>query len=123
MQMLRRFWDAAVHIDPGAEELDEKHMPLCRAGELSALWRKGGLENVREQPIDIMMRFESFADYWVPFLLGQGPAGSYVRRLRRDQVQALRNEVKQRLLTSAENAPFVLSGRAWAVRGIIPDSR
>ena len=84
------------------------------------LWRRGGLENVREQPIDITMRFESFADYWDPFLLGQGPAGSYVRRLDRDKLQALRNEVKRRLSLSAEDTPFVLPARVWSVRGIVP---
>jgi hypothetical protein len=52
-----------------------------REGELSDLWRQSGLENVREQAIDIAMRFESFADYWEPFLLRQGPAGAYVHRL------------------------------------------
>jgi SAM-dependent methyltransferase len=121
MRMLRAFWDAAVHTDPGAENLDEKHMPLCRAGDLSALWKQGGLENVREQSIDIRMKFESFTDYWDPFLLGQGPAGSYVRRLERDKLQVLRNEVQRLLSLSAENAPFVLPARAWSVRGIVPN--
>ena len=119
MQMLRTFWDAAVHIDPGAEKLDEKHMPLCRAGELTALWQQGGLENVREQSIDIGMRFKSFADYWDPFLLGQGPAGLYVRRLDRDKLHPLRSEVKLRLSLSAENTPLVLPGRVWSVRGTV----
>ena len=64
MRMLRTFWDAAVRIDPDTERVDEKHLPLCRAGELSALRKQGGLEIVREQSIDIPMRFESFADYW-----------------------------------------------------------
>lgn len=123
MRMLRAFWDAAVHLDPGADKLDEKHMPLCRSGELSALWRQGGLENVREQAIDIRMRFESFADFWDPFLLGQGPAGSYVRRLDRDKLEALRSEVKLRLSLSAENTPLVLPGRVWSVRGIVPNRR
>lgn len=36
----RTFWDAAIRIDPGAERLDEKRMPLCRAGELSDLWKE-----------------------------------------------------------------------------------
>jgi len=76
MRMLRTFWDAAVSIDAGAEKRDEKHMPLCRAGELSNLWKQASLENVREQPIEITTRFKSFADYWDAFLLGQGPAGS-----------------------------------------------
>jgi len=120
MRMLRTFWDAAVHMDSGADRFDERRMPLCRAGELSALWREGGLENIREQPIDIELRFESLADYWDPFLLGQGPAGSYVRSLDRGKVEALRSEVKRRLSLSAENAPFVLPARVWAVRGDIP---
>lgn len=123
MRMLRTFWDAAVHIDPDAEKVDEKYMPLCRAGELSALWKQSGLDRIREQPIDITMRFESFADYWEPFLLGQGPAGSYVRSLDRDKLQALRGEVKRLLSVSAENTPLILSARAWAVCGIVPDLR
>jgi len=69
------------------------------------------------------MRFESLADYWEPFLLGQGPAGSYVRRLDREKSQALRSEVKRRLALPAEDAPFVLPARAWAVRGVIPNGR
>jgi hypothetical protein len=117
MRMLRTFWDAAVRIDSRAESLDEKRMPFCRAGESSALWREAGLENIREQPIDIRMRFNSFADYWNPFLLGQGPAGSYVRGLDHEKLEALRSEVKRRLSLSAENSPFVLPARAWAVRG------
>jgi SAM-dependent methyltransferase len=123
MRMLRTFWDAAAHMDPAAENLDEKHMPLCRAGELSALWRQGGLENVREQSIDINMKFESFTDYWDPFLLGQGPAGSYVRRLERDQLKALRKEVKRRCSLSAEDTPLFLPARVWSVRGIVPNHR
>src|SRR5215203_2427504 len=79
MRMLREFWDAATEIDPGADKLDEKNMPLCRSGELSRLWRQGGLEQVEEQPLETKINFKSFSDYWEPFLLGQGPAGAYVR--------------------------------------------
>src|SRR5262249_1621705 len=82
MRMLRAFWDAAVNADTQADTLDEKHMPLCRAGELSELWKHGGLENVDEAPLSITMKFDSFADYWEPFLLGQGPAGAYLRTIK-----------------------------------------
>jgi SAM-dependent methyltransferase len=123
MQMLRTFWDSVVKLDPEAGKLDEKHMPLCREGELSALWRLGGLESVREQPVEIAMRFESFADYWDPFLLGQGPAGAYVRRLGRNTALALREEIQRRLPLTAEDQPFVLTARMWAVRGIVPKRR
>jgi SAM-dependent methyltransferase len=119
MRMLRVFWDAAASVDATAEGLDEKRMPLCRAGELSELWRQGGLRNIQERPLEITMRFQSFADYWEPFLLRQGPAGAYARGLNRDRLQALRNGVKRRLSLSSEDSPFALTARAWAVRGTV----
>ena len=123
MRMLRVFWDAAVTVEPTAEKFDESHMPLCRAGELEELWRQGGLEHVAERPLDITMRFESFADYWDPFLLGQGPAGAYLRNIDGHRREALRGEVKRRLALRPEGAPFSLPARAWAVRGIVPNRR
>ncbi len=120
MRMLRTFWDAASSINARADKLDERHMPLCRAGDLAQLWRQGDLENVHEQPLEITMRFQSFADYWDPFQLGQGPAGAYVRSLEGDKLRALRGEVKRRLSSSAEDVPFELPARAWAVRGTVP---
>ena len=40
MRMLRAFWDTAVKLDPSADRLHEKHMPLCQPG-----WRNyGGVE-------------------------------------------------------------------------------
>ena len=119
MRMLRVFWDAAVSIDPQAEKLDEKHMPLCRAGGLLQLWKQGGLKNVEERPLDITTRFENFRDYWDPFLLKQGPAGAYAASLDRDRLQKLRSEVKRRMSVTAENAPFGLPARVWAVRGVV----
>ena len=120
MRMLRTFWDAVVATDPAADSLDERHMPLCRSGELSALWRDAGLSAVREQPIEIQLKFASFADYWEPFRLGQGPAGSYVRHLDDTRAQALRAEVRRRLSVTADDKPIVLAARVWAVRGTVP---
>ena len=120
MRMLRIFWDSAVSVDPRAETRDEKHMPLCRSGELSDLWRKAGLTNVDERPLDITMHFQSFADYWDPFVTGQGPAGAFIRGLDRPRLQMLRDEVKRRLHLSAEDAAFDLPARVWAVRGTVP---
>ena len=120
MRMLRVFWDAAVEVDARAGNLDEKNMPLCRAGELSHLWKQGGLEDVREQPLDITMKFDSFADYWDPFLLGQGPAGAYLRTVQGDRLQAVRSVVKRRLSISSETEAFTLPARVWAARGTVP---
>jgi SAM-dependent methyltransferase len=120
MRMLRAFWDAVGDVDPQSEKRDEKHMPLCRAGELSRLWKLGGLENVHEEPLDITMKFDSFADYWEPFLLGQGPAGAYVQTLDVERLQTLRSAMKRQLSLSSERDPFTLPARAWAVRGTVP---
>jgi SAM-dependent methyltransferase len=120
MRMLRVFWDAAVAVDRSAEPSDESHMPLCRSGELEALWKQGGLENVTGRPLDMQMRFASFADYWEPFLLGQGPAGAYVRKIDDALREKLRNEVKRRLALKSEDAAFSLPARVWAVRGSAP---
>jgi ubiquinone/menaquinone biosynthesis C-methylase UbiE len=123
MQMLRTFFNAATKTNPkAAEQIDEKSMPLSRAGELAVLWKQGGLDNIKEQPLEITMRFKSFSDYWDPFLLGQGPAGAYVRSLDAGQLQALRSEVKRQLSWEPEDKPLDLLARAWAVRGAVPQA-
>jgi hypothetical protein len=114
MQMLRMFWDQAVSLDPAAAERDERHMPLCRHGELSALWRDAGLHDIEEAPLDIDMTFASFDDYWQPFLGGQGPAGAYAATLTDHAREKLLAQLRDRL----EEGGCTLTGRAWAVRGV-----
>jgi hypothetical protein len=121
MQMLRFFWDAAVALDPAAEPLDEKHMPLCGAGELAGLFRTAGLVNVQEKALEITSTFISFEDYWDPFLEGQGPAGSYVATLAEDPRSALRDRLKGVFLPKLNAAGgFNLRARVWAARGTVP---
>jgi hypothetical protein len=112
MQMLRTFWDAAVALDPDAAPRDERHMPLCTAGALAELWRTSGLRDVDEQPLTIDMAFESFEDYWQPFLCGQGPAGAYVSSLPESSRQALESRLRA-------DAVLAMRARAWAVRGVV----
>lgn len=119
MAMLRTFWDEAVAADPAIARRDERNMPLCRAGDLSALWRAHGLTEVEEQPLTIELAFASFDDYWVPFLGGQGPAGAYVAGLSDSQRSALRSRLRTRLLGTGPDRPLTLTARAWAVRGTV----
>lgn len=117
MEMLRVFWDEAVALDPASEPRDERHMPLCRSGELAALWTEHGLADVEATSLAIELPFASFGDYWAPFLAGQGPAGSYVASLTDDHQQALERRVRDRLFDAHGDRPFELSARAWAARG------
>jgi SAM-dependent methyltransferase len=120
MQMLRIFWDAVRDLDATAKQLDEKYMRLCRAGELVSLWKEGALINVEEQALEIAMHFRSFDDFWQPFLAGKGPAGAYVERLTPEVRIRLRDHVRRLLPEGAQQGAFELRGRAWAVRGTVP---
>lgn len=120
MEMLRTFWDAAIALRPDDGGKDERRMPLCGRGELAALWRREGLENVVEEALTIETRFSSFDDYWIPFTLKQGPAGAYVAGLAPAEREALRLRLRQRLVGEGADHPFVLNARAWGVRGSVP---
>ena len=119
MEMLRVFWDEAIALKPRDEKRDERHMPLCRKGELSALWRKHGLQDVTEEGLTIDLAFASFDDYWLPFLDKQGPAGAYVATLTVGEREELRLRLRQRLLDFGKDRPIKMKARVWAVRGTV----
>jgi SAM-dependent methyltransferase len=120
MQMLRIFWDEAIARNPAAAARDERNMPLCRRGDLAALWREHGLAQIEEQPLTIQLSFASFEDYWSPFLGGQGPAGAYVAALAEAEREGLRLRLRQRLLGDGQDRAIALQARAWAVKGVVP---
>jgi SAM-dependent methyltransferase len=119
MEMLRVFWDEAVALTPAAAAKDERNMPLCRRGELAALWREHRLQDVVEEPLTVETRFASFDDFWTPFLEGQGPAGAHVASLSADDREALRLRLRRRLLGAGPDKAIIMHARAWAVRGAI----
>lgn len=117
MEMLRHLWDEASSIDEDAVAKHEGNMPLCRKGELAALWTENGLSEVSDTGLTIQMDFASFEDYWAPFLTGVGPSGSYVSGLGTQDQHVLKERLNQKLSNGDSNAPISLSARAWAVRG------
>src|SRR4029453_6136059 len=102
MEMLRVFWDEAVALDPAIASRDERHMPLCRHGELAAPWRQAGLGDVDGRGVAIDLVFESFDDYGLPFLDGVGPAGAYAASLP----DPARDALRARLMARAGNQRF-----------------
>jgi len=118
--MLRFFWDEAVALDPAIEPKDERHMKLSREGQLAEVWKKTGLANVQEKPLVIDQAYESFEDYWGPFLKGAGPAGAYVVSLPEERRQQLEARMRKRLLGDRRDGGFALTARAWCVRGNVP---
>jgi SAM-dependent methyltransferase len=120
MQMMRRFWDAAVALDPSALPLEEgRRFPICHPGPLTNLFQSAGLEGVAVRPIDIPTVFKDFDDYWRPFLGGQAPAPGYCMSLPEDRRAALRDRIRASLPMGADGRIHLIA-RAWAVRGTVP---
>ena len=116
MQMMRRFWDAAVALDSNAVPLDEgRRFPVCRPEPLASLFEHAGLSGVEIRPIDAPTIFKDFDDYWTPFLGGQAPAPGYCMSLSEDRRVVLRDRIRANLPINSDGS-IHLAARAWAVR-------
>jgi len=119
MEFLRLFWDVATSLDATARDHDEgRRFPLCHPAALVALFRAGGLDDVRCEPIEVTTTFASFDDYWRPLLGGVGPAPSYVASLEPERRALLARQLEPALQPGPSGA-ISLSARAWAVRGTV----
>lgn len=105
------FWEAALSVDPAAET--EVSMPGAREGDLAELFTAAGITDVVADAIEIGVPHGSFDEWWEPFTLGVGPAGSYVASLSSSARGKLEQASRERL----PEGPFVLTCRAWAARG------
>ncbi|MGH3671681.1 MAG: class I SAM-dependent methyltransferase [Pseudonocardiaceae bacterium] len=115
MQLIRRFWDAAIALDPAAVDLDEAaRFPLCRPGALHQLFVDAGLADVRSRAIVVPTVFAGFEDYWIPFLGGEGPASGYCVALSDEAREQLRLSMRA-ALPVAPDGSIHLTARAWAV--------
>lgn len=101
---MRRFWDAAVALDPAAQALDEGvRFGIAAAEPLAAAFTAAGLRAVDVRSIEVPTVFADFDDLWTPFLGGTGPAPAYAA------VEA--------------DGSIRLVARAWAARGRRSKSR
>ncbi len=118
MQMMRRFWDTAVALDPAAEKFAEgARFPICKPEPLESLFRGAGFKDVAVRAIDAPTVFRDFKDYWTPFLSGQAPAPGYNMSLSEDRRAALRERLRATLPIERDGSIHLIA-RAWAVRGV-----
>jgi SAM-dependent methyltransferase len=116
MEFMRIFWDVATELNPAAADLDEgRRFPITNPDALSNLFRSSGAHGFNVRAIDVPTLFESFNDFWEPFLASQGPAPGYVRGLPGAQRDQLRTALHDRL-PIADDGSIALTARAWAVR-------
>ena len=118
----RLFFDTAALLDTSAKDQRNRMMtrPLSRPGELLAAFRLAGLADCEERSLTIRMDFASFADYWSPYLGGQGPGGDYVAKLTPDKLRQLEEAVKEAFLVGEPDGPRSFTATVWAVKGRAP---
>jgi ubiquinone/menaquinone biosynthesis C-methylase UbiE len=107
------FWKAARELDPGVD--DGSGLAGARKGHLTQLFDDAGLREIEETTLSVTVRHPTFEEWWEPFTLGVGRAGSYVSGL--DPAGRTRLlEVCRSLLPAA---PFAVTAQAWAARGVV----
>jgi ubiquinone/menaquinone biosynthesis C-methylase UbiE len=116
MQFLRRFWDAAVELDPAARRHDEgERFPICSPSALEAAFREAGFSRIRVEGLQLATRFEDFEDYWTPFVGGPGPAPGYLSSLPAKRQQDLASRLAATLPRNKDGS-ITLTAKAWAAR-------
>jgi len=112
MGPLGLFWDAARELDPDVD--DESRLAGSREGHLAELFESAGLRDIEATTLSADLEHATFDEWWEPFTRGVGPAGSYLAGLDAERQAELRERCRARLPT----APFTITARAWAVRGL-----
>jgi len=116
MEIIRRFFDAAIELDPAAVAADEGlRFQICAPGPLRAAFEDAGLQEVEVRAIEVPTIFTSFDDYWTPFLSGTAPAPRYAMGLSEGERRGLRERLRATLPTEPDGSIHLVA-RAWAVR-------
>jgi ubiquinone/menaquinone biosynthesis C-methylase UbiE len=108
---LAPFWDAAHELDSDA--VDESELAGGREGHLAELLTEIGLRDVEQTALPVSVEHATFEEWWEPFTLGVGPAGTYATSLEPERREQLRERCQARL----GPGPFSLESRAWTARG------
>jgi SAM-dependent methyltransferase len=118
----RIFFDAAAALDEKGNQRRAGNFtrPMTRPGELGKAWRSAGLAEVRETMLLTRMEFESFDDYWAPYIGKDGPGAEYVATLEPTQRDRLRELVRAAYLDGEADGPRSYAAVAWAVAGVAP---
>lgn len=118
----RLFYDTAAALDPRAGERRARNYtrPMTRPGELARAWAAAGFGAVVEATLSIRMVFDSFDDYWAPYVGKDGPGAEYVATLADAERARLRDAVKAAYLDGEADGARSFAASAWAVKGIAP---
>ena len=106
------FWTAARELDPNLD--DESTLAGTREGHLAELFLAVDLREIEAATLTSSLEHTSFEEWWQPYTLGVGPAGAHVAGLDAEHLA----ELQEKCRTLLPTAPFVVTARAWAARGL-----
>jgi len=106
---LTTFWRAVRDVDPQA--IDESARPGTREGHLGRLFEEVGLSDLESGSITVTVGFDSFDEWWAPYEMGVGPAGTYVAGLDDRGRESLKRACRGYL----PEPPFEIDATAWTV--------
>lgn len=123
MPLLGSYWAAAMAVDSeGARRAGaDVTNPWCTPEGLRRLWGEARLEEIENGELLASAEYESLDDAWWSFAAGVSRSGAYCRSLDEHRRAALREEFERRL--GSPHGPFLLTARAWSVRGRAPGTR
>jgi SAM-dependent methyltransferase len=104
------FWQAAHAFDPNA--MSASGLPGPEDADLTGIFERAGLSPLEPTAVTVHRWFDSFEEWWDPYLLGVGPAGDFVTGLDPDTRERLAAQCRHLLPTP----PFDVPGKAWVVR-------
>ena len=107
------FWRAAHAFDPNA--MSSSGLPGPEDADLARIFERAGLEPAEPDALIVHRWFESFEEWWEPYLLGVGPTGDFVTGLDVDTRDRLAAQCRHLLPAP----PFDVPGKAWVVRARI----
>jgi ubiquinone/menaquinone biosynthesis C-methylase UbiE len=119
LTFMRMFADTAATLDPAGEAFRASLFsgPFTGPGEFASHWKEMGLRDVEQTSLTIRMEFTSFADYWEPWLRGQGTVGSYVQSLSTEKRSAIEHHLRLAYQAGSPDGPRSFAATAWACRG------
>jgi SAM-dependent methyltransferase len=120
LTFLRLLMDTAALLDPDGEAFRARQCsyPLTGPNELATAWSEVGLRDVEQTSLTVRMEFGSFADYFEPWLAGQGTVGAYVASRTAEHRELIARHLKLAYLAGGDDGPRSFAATAWAVRGV-----
>lgn len=104
---LRAFADSVAAAEPDGEAFRTRYWgdAVGSPGRLAALFTAAGLRDVTERDIMIRQEFSGFADWWEPWLTGQGIAGAFVAALPPERLPRVEALARRAYLAGAPDGP------------------